>query len=87
MNSRLDEDDTATENPQAECDFCKLRQEEINCLLKDNMKLRSELGKRELDEKILQDDNAKVKYYTGLPCFTILMGVLTHIIPFLPQTR
>ncbi len=31
------------------------------------------------------DDDAKVKYYTGLPCLALLMGVVTQLLPCLPQ--
>uniref|UniRef100_A0A8C2BTS9 Si:dkey-20i10.7 n=1 Tax=Cyprinus carpio TaxID=7962 RepID=A0A8C2BTS9_CYPCA len=38
------------------------------------------------DEDSFKDDDAKVKYYTGLPCLALLMGVLTQLLPCLPQT-
>ncbi|XP_063756978.1 citrate synthase-lysine N-methyltransferase CSKMT, mitochondrial isoform X2 [Eleginops maclovinus] len=52
-------DDTATEDQTPECDFCKVRQEEINRLQEENMRLRSELEKKGLGEKFLKDANSR----------------------------
>ncbi len=56
---------------------------EMNRLLEENRRLKGEL---KMDEDSFKDDDAKVKYYTGLPCFVLLMGVLTPLLPCLPQT-
>lgn len=71
---------------QQECHFCSSMRDEIDHLLKENRKLRKELAKKNMGEDSFKEDNAKVKYYTGLPCFVILMGVLTQLLPHLPQT-
>lgn len=48
--------------------------------------LKEELSKKSLDENFLRDNDCKVKYYTGLPSFALLMGVLMEIHPSLPKT-
>lgn len=39
-----------------------------------------------MEENSFKDDDAKVRYYTGLTCFVLLMGILTQLLPFLQQT-
>lgn len=53
----------------------------------ENRKLKGELSKKALDDKFLKDNDSKVKYYTGLPSFSLLMGVLMQIIPSLPKSE
>lgn len=50
---------------------CQLLGEE-NCHLKESSGGCS-------NEESLENDNSKVKFYTGLPSFTILMAVFTYI--------
>ncbi len=78
-------DDTAE---QQECHICSCRCAEIKHLLKENRRLKEELAQKRLDEDSFKDDDddAKVKYYTGLPCFVLLIGVQTQLLPCLPQT-
>ncbi len=77
-------DDTAE---QQECHICSCRRAEINHLLKENRRLKEELGQKRLDEDSFKDDDdVKVKYYTGLSCFVVLICVLTQLLPCLPQT-
>lgn len=71
---------------QQECHLCSSMHAEIDRLLKENRRLRKELAKKNMVEDSFKEDNAKVRYYTGLPCFVILMGVLTQLLPCLPQT-
>lgn len=70
-----------------ECSFCSCRRAEINRLLEENRKLKEELSQKKMEEDFLKDDDVKVTYYTGLSCFAVLMGVLTQLLPWLPQTR
>ncbi|XP_051956038.1 uncharacterized protein LOC127625029 [Xyrauchen texanus] len=72
---------------QQKCTMCGLRLKEIIRLQEDNRKLKGELSKKALDEIFLKDNDSKVKYYTGLPSFSLLMGVLIQIIPSLPKTK
>jgi len=69
-----------------ECDFCSYRRAEINRLLNENGELKCALAKRKMDEESLKGDDAKVKYYTGLPCFGLLMGLLSTVMPYLPSS-
>ncbi len=82
MDDADSNDDTAE---QQKCHLCSCRHAEINRLLEENRRLKEELAQKRLDEDSFKDD-AKVKYYTGLPCFVLLMGVLTQLLPCLPQT-
>ncbi len=74
MDDADSNDDTAE---QQECHLCSCRRAEINHLLEENRRLREELAQKRLNEDSFKDDDAKVKYYTGLLCFVLLMGVLT----------
>lgn len=67
-----------------ECGLCVLRGAEINCLLEENRILKEELSQKKMNEQFLKDD-AMVKYYTGLPCLAVVMGVLAQLLPCLPQ--
>ncbi len=69
-----------------EYDFCQRRRAEIDRLLEGNRTLKHELDQRKMGEQFLKDDNVKVKYYTGLPHFEVVMGVLACVGPYLPQT-
>ncbi|XP_076734740.1 uncharacterized protein LOC143414373 [Maylandia zebra] len=69
-----------------DCKMCSLRLQEIAHLQEENLILQKELSKRKLDMEFLKDNNSKVKFYTGLPSFALLMGVLQQISPSLPDT-
>uniref|UniRef100_A0A8C6SDP6 THAP-type domain-containing protein n=1 Tax=Neogobius melanostomus TaxID=47308 RepID=A0A8C6SDP6_9GOBI len=71
---------------QPECRMCSLRLKEIAHLQEENRKLKEELSKKKLDDDFLKDNDSKVKFYTGLPSFALLMGVLMQIRPSLPNT-
>uniref|UniRef100_A0A9J7ZF00 THAP-type domain-containing protein n=2 Tax=Cyprinus carpio TaxID=7962 RepID=A0A9J7ZF00_CYPCA len=82
-------DDAGSNNntaEQQECHLCSCRRAEFHCLLEENRRLKEELAQKRMDEDSFKDDDAKVEYYTGLPCLTLLMGVLTQLLPCLPQT-
>ncbi|XP_049914484.1 uncharacterized protein LOC126398881 [Epinephelus moara] len=79
-------EDGADQRPLTECDFCQHRRAEIDRLLEENRALKCELEERKMDEQFLKDNNVKVKYYTGLPDFEVVMGVLACVGPYLTQT-
>lgn len=81
------EDEPAVKRQRAECQFCESNSAEINRLLQENRKLRCELNKRKMDEDFLKGDTNKVKYYTGIPCFAILLSLFTNVKAFLPVTK
>ncbi|XP_026068147.1 uncharacterized protein LOC113049753 isoform X2 [Carassius auratus] len=85
--SQMDDTDS-NENTaeQQECHLCRCRRAEYKRLLEENRRLKEELAQKRMDEDSFKDDDAKVKYYTGLPCLALLMGVLTQLVPCLPQT-
>nr|XP_055061449.1 uncharacterized protein LOC129444673 isoform X2 [Misgurnus anguillicaudatus] len=70
---------------QQECDFCSCSNAELNRLLEENRMLKKELSQQKMDEDFFKADDKKVEYYTGLPSFPVLMGVLAHLDPYLPQ--
>lgn len=72
---------------ERECRMCSLRLKEMARLQEENRKLKEELSKKKLDEDFLKDNDVKVKFYTGLPSFALLMGVLMQISPSLPTTE
>uniref|UniRef100_A0A8C1PAQ4 DDE Tnp4 domain-containing protein n=1 Tax=Cyprinus carpio TaxID=7962 RepID=A0A8C1PAQ4_CYPCA len=71
-------DDTGSNNnfaEQQECHLCSCRRGEIYSLLEENRRLKEELAQKRMDEDSFKDDDAKVRYYTGLPCLALLMGL------------
>ncbi|ROL42305.1 hypothetical protein DPX16_8184 [Anabarilius grahami] len=70
---------------QLECYLYSCRHAEIDRLLEENRRLKKELAEKNMEENYFKDD-AKVRYYTGLLCFVLLMGVLTQLLPCLQQT-
>ncbi|XP_026044370.1 uncharacterized protein LOC113034194 [Astatotilapia calliptera] len=60
---------------------------EINRLLEENRLLRSQLQKTELNEHFLKDDTEKVRYYTGLHCYAVLMSLFNTVKDFLPISK
>ncbi|MEQ2297647.1 hypothetical protein AMECASPLE_036703 [Ameca splendens] len=76
----------AAKRQQIGCQLCEKRRAEINRLLQGNRELRSGLNKKQLDQDFFKDDTRKVKYYTGLPCFVILLSLFNTVRPFLPAS-
>uniref|UniRef100_A0A3Q3C6K2 DDE Tnp4 domain-containing protein n=1 Tax=Haplochromis burtoni TaxID=8153 RepID=A0A3Q3C6K2_HAPBU len=60
---------------------------EINRLLDENRLLRAQLQKTELNESFLKDDTEKVRYYTGLHCYAVLMSLFNTVKDFLPISK
>ncbi|CAI5681563.1 unnamed protein product [Oreochromis niloticus] len=60
---------------------------EINRLLEENRLLRAQLQKTELNETFLKDDTEKVRYYTGLHCYAVLMSLFSTVKDFLPISK
>lgn len=81
------EDETTAKRQRTECQFCERNSAEINRLLQENRELRCELNKREMDEDFLKGNTNKVRYYTGIPCFAILLSLVTNVKAFLPGTK
>ncbi|KAK7925875.1 hypothetical protein WMY93_008185 [Mugilogobius chulae] len=77
----------ATNTQTTECKVCDQNRKEIDRLLQENRELKSELKKRELNEEFLKDNTEKVKYYTGLPCFAVLISLFRNVQVFLPTNN
>ncbi|XP_016100839.1 uncharacterized protein [Sinocyclocheilus grahami] len=80
-------DKPAAKRLRAECQFCEQSSAELSRLLQENRELRSELNKFKMDEEFFKDNTEKVRYYTGLPCFAIVMSMFTTVKPFLPVAK
>ncbi|MEQ2246423.1 hypothetical protein ILYODFUR_038320 [Ilyodon furcidens] len=71
----------------------KMTSRNTQCVAKDVQKLTAclrrteagELSGKKMDEQFLKDD-VMIKYIHGLPCMAVVMGVLSQILPCLPQT-
>uniref|UniRef100_A0A3B4EY00 DDE Tnp4 domain-containing protein n=1 Tax=Pundamilia nyererei TaxID=303518 RepID=A0A3B4EY00_9CICH len=53
-----------------------LQVKETAHLQEENQKLKQELPKKKLDKDFLKDNNSKVKFYTGLPYFMLLLTLI-----------
>lgn len=71
--------DGATMGNADERQKCGLRLKEIIRSQEENRPLRGELSEKALDE-----NDAEVTYYAGLPSFSLLMGVLKKTLPNSP---
>ena len=52
-------------------------QKECDLLRKENVRLKESSGW--LDKEALRNDNSKVKFYSGLPSFSVLLTLFTYI--------
>ena len=52
---------------------------ECSELTDTNEKLRDTIKHQSMDDQSLQGDDARVKYYTGVPCFATLMAIFNFI--------
>ncbi len=55
--------------------------EEENASLKDN------ITKQQLQECSFRDKETKMKFYTGLPSYAVLMMIFDFVAPYIPSTR
>lgn len=70
-----------------ECEFCEQSRAELNRLMEENRRLRSELNKKEMNENFVKDDTEKVRYYTGLHCYGVLLSLFINVKSFLPAAK
>ena len=66
-------------------DLSRLEQD-IQQLREDNRHLREAITRQALDEQSLESDNNKVRFFTGLPSFTILMALYNFICPCVKES-
>ena len=59
---------------------------ELNRLTVENMTLREIVAKTNISEEIFKNDDEKVRLYTGLPSFVVLMTLFNFIEPDLTQS-
>ena len=60
--------------------------ENENCQLnRENSQLRESIRLRGLNKERLSSNDSMVKFYTGLPSFTVLMAIFNFIAPYMPQ--
>ena len=79
--------DQPPDHPPAaqECPHCPSRLDLINSLLEENRQLKKELDEYRWNENLLDGNNEKVLYYTGLPTFAMLQALLLHVVAYLPH--
>ena len=64
------------------------RQEEQICQLQAEIsQQKDEINSLKLSEESFRNEDDKVKYYTGLPSFAVLLTLFQFLQPFLPKTR
>uniref|UniRef100_A0A3P9DFL2 THAP-type domain-containing protein n=1 Tax=Maylandia zebra TaxID=106582 RepID=A0A3P9DFL2_9CICH len=78
---------TEAEGQTKDCVCSQQGRAEINRLLEENRLLRAQLQKTELNETFLKDDTEKVRYYTGLHCYAVLMSLFNTVKDFLPISK
>ncbi|WAR11745.1 hypothetical protein MAR_025925 [Mya arenaria] len=60
---------------------------ELQVLQKENREMKAMLEEKKLDESFFRNDSAKVKYYTGLPDFTVLQALYHYVEPDITLTH
>ncbi|KAF7200041.1 putative LOC107393788-like protein [Nothobranchius furzeri] len=78
---------TEVEGQTKDCVFNEQGRAEINRLLEENGLLRAQLQKTELNETFLKDNTEKVRYYTGLHCYSVFMSLFSTVKDFLPISK
>ncbi|KAK9974226.1 hypothetical protein ABG768_022332 [Culter alburnus] len=86
-SEQTETDKPAAKRLRVECQFCMQSCAELNRVLQENREFRSELNKLKMDEEFFRDNTEKVQYYTGLPCFAILLSMFATVKPFLPVSK
>lgn len=59
---------------------------ECNSLREECTKLKETVKELELDEESFKNDDSKVCYYTGLPCFATLITIFNFVAPYISVT-
>ena len=62
-------------------------QEEVVQLQVKNHEQQEEMKQSKMSEEAFKNDDEKVKYYTGLPTFAVLMTLFQFTQPFIPNSR
>ncbi|XP_044058221.1 uncharacterized protein LOC122878841 [Siniperca chuatsi] len=86
-SEQTETDKPAAKRLRVECQFCEQSSAELTRVLQENRELSSELNKLKMDEDFFRDNTEKVRYYTGLPCFAILLSMFATVKPFLPVSK
>ena len=66
---------------------CNNLRRECKSLREECAKLREKIKDLELGEHSFKDDDNKVRYYTGLPCFATLMTIFNFVAPYISETK
>ena len=61
-------------------------QQEFDRLVTENIKLKNLNDEYKVKEDAFKNDNEKVKLFTGLPSFAVLMMLINYIAPFLNES-
>ena len=64
----------------------KLTMEELNGLTVENLELKAELKSNEISPENFDTNDERVRYFTGLPSYLILIALFNFLKPFIPRT-
>ncbi len=62
-------------------------QDRVHELTNENQMLKAAIDRQTLSEQFFKDDDNRVKFYTGLPSFTMLMALFVFVSPFVDISR
>ena len=80
-----DMEDDSSERSDDSAAVLKAMTAECSSLREENLELRARLNRGSLREDGFRDDDDKVKLFTGIPSFALLMTVLDMITPFITR--
>ena len=80
-----DMEDDSSERSDDSAAVLKAMAAECSSLREENLELRARLNRGSLREDGFRDDDDKVKFFTGIPSFALLMTVLDMITPFITR--
>jgi hypothetical protein len=81
-----DEQDTGVHDENDSEMLMKMMRDEVQQLTTENMKLRDELQSFKFSEEVFENNEEKVRYFTGLPKYILLMGIFNIVEPYIVVT-
>lgn len=78
---------TQSSQTDLSCSTIKAMESEMNRLTVENMTLKEIVAKNNISDDTFKDDDEKVRLYTGLPSFAVLMTLFNFLEPDLIQAQ
>ncbi|KAK7893343.1 hypothetical protein WMY93_022495 [Mugilogobius chulae] len=75
----LEGNDMCSKEKAASVKLSERAQQEIDRLLVENLELKLQISKMEINEATFKDNDERVKFYTGLPNFMMLMSLFSCV--------